>query len=133
MARRPPRDPGQLARDIDLTIELRQIREWGALKEGLAPRFGELFLLAGHFCFSLGLILTLIFALPQENEVVYNIWLLWSVGYILMTIVILEFLLRKFRIVRRVIELNLRRIERLEKLEKRLAAAPAPPPEGAES
>lgn len=113
-------------------MKLREIREWEALREGLEVRFTEFSVLAGVFCFSLALILTLIFALPQENEAAYYTVLLWSVGYILATVVTLEFLIRKFRILRRITELNNRRIERLEKqlaaMEKagrEAAAAPA--------
>jgi uncharacterized membrane protein YbhN (UPF0104 family) len=129
---RAPRDPQRLLREIDTAVKLREIREWEALREGLEVRFTEFSVLAGVFCFSLALILTLIFALPQENEAAYYTVLLWSVGYILATVVTLEFLIRKFRILRRITELNNRRIERLEKqlaaMEKagrEAAAAPA--------
>lgn len=120
---RPPRDPRILARDVDLAIKMREIREWSRLREDLAPRFGELFLLAGLFSFALGLILTLVFALPQEKEAVYFIWLLWGCGFILMLLVVMEFLIRKFRVLRRVVEIQARRIDSLEKRTERLARA----------
>ena len=130
---RAPRDPQRLLREIDTAVKLREIREWEALREGLEVRFTEFSVLAGVFCFSLALILTLIFALPQENEAAYYTVLLWSVGYILATVVTLEFLIRKFRILRRITELNNRRIERLEKqlvaMEKAEREAAAPPAE----
>ena len=130
---RPPRDPQRLLREIDTAVKLREIREWEALREGLEVRFTEFSVLAGVFCFSLALILTLIFALPQENEAAYYTVLLWSVGYILATVVTLEFLIRKFRILRRITELNNRRIERLEKqlaaMEKAEREATAEPAE----
>ena len=130
---RPPRDPKLLVRDIDTAVKLREIREWEALREGLEVRFTEFSVLAGVFCFSLALILTLIFALPQENEAAYYTVLLWSVGYILATVVTMEFLIRKFRILRRITELNNRRIERMEKqlaaMEKAERGATAEPAE----
>lgn len=125
---RAPRDPAQIAREIDATIGVRNIREWANLKDALAVRFGEMCLLAALFVFALGLILTLIFALPQEDEGIYNIWLLWTCGYITITVFAIEFLLRKFRTIRRIIELNLRRAEKMEKqiarLQKALDARP---------
>ncbi len=127
MAKKAPKDPKELTREIDATLRVRSIRELEALKEQLAPRFGEFTLLAGLFTFTLGLILTLVFALPQEKEVVYYIWLLWSVGYLMASVVCIEFLIRKFRVVRRVSEQMLKRIERLEKrqisLQKQLEAS----------
>lgn len=117
---RAPRDPGQIVREIDATIGVRNIREWANLKDALAVRFGEMCLLAALFVFALGLILTLIFALPQEDEGIYNIWLLWTCGYIIITVFAIEFLLRKFRTIRRIIELNLRRAEKMEKQIARL-------------
>lgn len=99
---------------------MREIREWSKLREALQPQFGEMFLLAGLFAFSLGLMLTLIFALPQEKDVEYYIWLFWTCGFIMMLIVAVEFLIRKFRIMRRVIELHLKQLEGLDARETEL-------------
>lgn len=112
---RPPRDPGQLAREVDTTIRIRDIREWAELKDALAVRFVELAIIAGLFCFSLALVLTLVFVLPQENEPLYYFVLLWAAGYILTTVAAIEFLIRKFRAMRRIIELSCRRLDRIER------------------
>lgn len=108
------RNPDTISREIDATIKVRQIREWGNLRAMLAVGYGEMFLFAGLFAFGIGLIVTVIFALPQENPKLYNFMVLWTVGFIGMLIITLEFLIRKFRAVRRALEIQMDRIERLE-------------------
>lgn len=117
---RPPRDPKELAREIDATIRARDVKEWLYLMDAVAPRFGEMILLAGVFFFALGLILTIFFVAPQENDTTYLLWVLWGCGYLFATTFAFEFVIRKFRTLRRMVEIAGRRIERLEKELKRL-------------
>ena len=117
---RPPRDPKEIVRELDATMKARDLREWAKLRGAVAPTVGEMSYLAALFAFVLGLILTLIFVLPQENEGVYLLWVLWGGGTAITAFLTLEFLVRKFRIVRRMVELQARRVERLEKEVQRL-------------
>ncbi len=112
---RQTRDPKQIVRDLETSIRLRDIREWVQLKDALAMGFWEFFLLAGLFSFGIGLVTTLFYIIPDENPALYYFMLLWSAGFLIMTIVSFEFLIRKFRTMRRALELSIRRMERLER------------------
>ena len=111
---RLPRDPQQIAKDFDTAAKLREIREWETLKDALSVRFADVIIIAGLFSFSIALILTLIFVLPQKDEGLYEILLLWVGGWVLMVVITLEYLVRKLRIIRRVAELHHLRLKRLE-------------------
>ncbi len=114
------KDPDKIAKEIDLSIRLSEIREESKLKETLVPRFYDLTLLATLFTFGLGLALTMVFALPQEEDHIYYIWLLWGGGFLIITLICFEYLIRKFRVVRRVLEITLRRLEKLDRENKAL-------------
>lgn len=119
---RKTRDPKVMIRDLETSIRLRDIREWANIKDALSMGFWELFVLAGLFSFGIGVLTTLIYAIPPENEALYYFMLLWCVGFIVMVVLAIEFLIRKYRVMRRALELTFRRLEKLEKA----AAAAAP-------
>lgn len=93
----------QIIQEVEASIRLRDIKEWNDLQESLAPTITEYGIRAVLFTLSLGLILTLIFVLPQENETAYYLWLFWGCGTLLAFLFTLDYMLRKFRVVRRVI------------------------------
>lgn len=110
-----PRDLDQLTREVDASIKVREIREWERLRHGLRAGWKETFLLAGLFAFSIGLAATVIFGLPQENKRLYYFMVLWILGFAVMLTLSIAFLIRKLRVMRRIMELSIRRMERLEK------------------
>jgi hypothetical protein len=119
-----PREPVELIRQVDAQLLARERSEWATLRQGLAFHWYELFLLAGLFAFSIGLVVTIIFGLPADNEPLYFFMVLWSVGWVGMAIVCFEFLLRRYRLLRRAFELVDRRLERLEGQNGRLPPTP---------
>lgn len=109
------RNPEELMREVDARLLARERREWQGLRAELSFHWIEIFLLAAPFAFSIGLVITIIYGIPADNEPLYFFMVLWSVGWIIAVLVVLEFLLRRYRVVRRSIELMDRRMERLEK------------------
>ncbi len=126
---RHTRDPKKIVRDLETSIRLRDIREWVHLKEALSMGFWEFFLLAGLFCFGIGVLTTLVYVIPPENPALYYFMLLWTAGFLIMSIVTFEFLIRKFRTIRRALELSIKRMERLERevFPQERAKDPSPP------
>lgn len=110
-----PRDPEELVREVDARLIAREKREWQGLRANLSFHWMEIFLLAAPFAFSIGLVVTIIYGLPAGNEPLYFFMVLWSVGWIIAVLVVLEFLLRRYRVMRRAIELVDRRLGRMEK------------------
>ena len=110
------RDPDELVREIDARILLGERREWQRIRQELAFHWLEFLLLAGLFAFSIGLVVTLIYGLPAENEPLYFFMVLWSVGWVIVALVAFEFLIRRYRALRRSVELIDRRFERIERI-----------------
>lgn len=108
----------QIIQEVEASIRLRDIKEWNDLQESLAPTITEYGIRAVLFTLSLGLILTLIFVLPQENETAYYLWLFWGCGTLLAFLFTLDYMLRKFRVVRRVIEIQNQCLEVYDKVRK---------------
>jgi hypothetical protein len=108
----------QIIQEVEASIRLRDIKEWNDLQESLAPTFTEYGIRAVLFTLSLGLILTLIFVLPQENETAYYLWLFWGCGTLLAFLFTLDYMLRKFRVMRRVIEIQNQCLEVYDKVRK---------------
>lgn len=110
-----PDDPKEIAQQIDANLAARDALELQKIRAGLGSRVFEFFLLAGLFAFSIGVAVTIIFAIPQDNEALYYficMFLLALLGWVLMA---LEYLIRRHRVLRRLEEMHLRRLERLER------------------
>lgn len=113
-----PRTPEELAREVDATLRAREEKEWARLRAELAGRWYEFFLLAGVFAFSIGVVATIILAIPSDNVALYRFMVFWLLGFVLMIVLTVEFLIRRYRTVRRVAMLLLARLKKMEKEHK---------------
>lgn len=109
------RDPDELVRQLDAHMLARERREWQLLRAQLSFHWSELFIVAGVFAFSLGFVVTMIFGFADENEELHLFMTFWIVGWIASVLIALMFLVRRYRALRRSMELIDRRFERLEK------------------
>ncbi|MCC5877726.1 MAG: hypothetical protein JJU11_16010 [Candidatus Sumerlaeia bacterium] len=120
------RDPDELVRQLDAHMLARERREWQLLRAQLSFHWFELFIVAGVFAFSLGFVATMIFAFSAESEQLHLFMTFWTVGWIATVLIALMFLIRRYRALRRSMELVARRFDRIEKvLEQELKRAPA--------
>lgn len=109
-----PRDPERLLREVDASIRIREIEEWQRLKENVSIQWWESALVALLFISGIGIIVTIAKLIPDVPAILYYFILAWSILWILTLISCVEFLLLKFRALRRmheIIDLRLRRIE----------------------
>ena len=120
----PPlsRDPRKIARDVDAQIAADDVAEWLKVGRGLRFRWYEVLLLSGLFSFGIGVGVTIVWAIPVWNELLYRFMVFWLLGFLVVVVFCFEFLIRRFRALRRFFELNLRRMEKLEQRVKELEA-----------
>lgn len=119
------RDPRKIARDIDAQMAADEVAEWLKVGRTLRFRWFEVLLLSGLFAFGIGVGATIVYAVPVWNELLYRFMVFWLLGFLVVVIFCFEFLIRRFRALRRFYELNLRRVERLEERVKELEAKTA--------
>ncbi len=130
-----PRDPKRLLREVGASIRIRDIEEWGRLREAVEIKWWESALVALLFISGVGILVTISQLIPAKNPLLYKFILAWSVLWILTLITCIEFLVIKFRALRRMSEISdrlmkslledLRGLEaRLEEIEARLGPAP---------
>lgn len=110
-----PRDPDELVRQLDAHLLARERKEWQNLRNQLAFHWFELFLTAGVFAFSIGFVVTMIFGFTTENEELHMFITFWVVGWVAAVLITFLFLIRRYRALRRSVELIDRRFDRLEK------------------
>lgn len=108
------RNPDELARQVDATIRVREDHELARLRGQLGSVWYEFFLLAGIFCFSIGVAVTILWAIPSENETLYRFMVFWLLGFQLFVVLALEYCVRRIRALRRTVEILLTRQRRLE-------------------
>lgn len=118
-----PRDAKHLLREVDATIRIKDIREWHRLRDVVAIKWWESSLLALLFISGIGIIVTVAKLIPNDPRILYYFILGWSVLWILTLISCIEFLILKFRALRRMHEITDRVIRRLESDADRVRAA----------
>ncbi|MCB2156188.1 hypothetical protein KQI84_15025 [bacterium] len=97
----PPRDPKQLLVEMDARIKVRDIREWEKLKHQVSIKWWESGLLLLLFLSGLGILVTIAKLVPRDNGLLYAFILVWFGLFVLAVIACLEFLVLKFRALRR--------------------------------
>ena len=117
----PPasREPNELADQVDASIRTRDEKELAELREAIRPSLSELVLLPVLFAFSLGVVFVIIFGLPRAHEGLYQLNLLWSLGFVFSVVMCLDFLIRRLRVLRRLAESQQRELDRLRKRDPR--------------
>jgi hypothetical protein len=110
----PPRNPDEIARQIDADLAAQEAKELLQLHRQLRLGVVEILILAGLFAFGIGMVATVIMSLPQENEALYRFKLLWILGFLGSVVLALNFLIGKFRVMRRLLIIQERRLTRLE-------------------
>jgi len=110
----PPRDPKKLLVEMDARIKVRDIREWDRLRRQVEVKWWESGLVALLFVSGVGIMFTIGKIIPSDNELLYGFILTWAGLFVLTLIACIEFLLMKFRALRRMQEVSTRHIEEME-------------------
>lgn len=108
------REPEKIVTQIDAALLAREEAEIAALRDQLGTPWYEFFLLAGLFCFAIGVAATIFFTVPDDHEPLYRFMVLWLLGMLIMTLLTMEYLVRRVRALRRFTEILLLRVRRLE-------------------
>ena len=115
MGERPlPHDPQRLLKEVDATIRIKDIQEWHRLREVVAIKWWESALIALLFISGIGIIVTVAELIPSRPSLLYYFILGWSVLWILTLITCVEFLIQKFRALRRMHEITDKLLHRFE-------------------
>lgn len=122
----PTRDPQRIARDIDAQLAASEAAAWARVDRALTFRWYEILLLAALFAFGIPVAVTVVYAIPSDNEALYRFMVFWLLGFLLAVIFCLEFLIRRFRALRRFYELEVRRVAALERRVKQLEGQAGP-------
>ncbi len=111
---RYPRDPERLLREVDATIRIKDIQEWQRLRERVEIQWWESALIALLFISGIGILVTIAMLIPREPAALYYFILAWCALWILTLITCVEFLIQKFRALRRMHEVTDRMLRRIE-------------------
>lgn len=115
-------NPKKLLVEMDARIRVRDIREWEKLKRQVEVKWWESGLIALLFISGVGTIVTLAKILPDDNRLIYEFVLAWCVIFVLALIACIEFLILKFRALRRMHEVTTRQIDNWEETLKAIRA-----------
>ncbi|MBI5155416.1 hypothetical protein HZA57_09280 [Candidatus Poribacteria bacterium] len=113
-ALKPPSDPKALLVEMDARIKVRDIREWERLKRQVEIQWWESGLLALLFISGLGMMVTIAKLVPRDNPLLYGFILTWFGLFVLAVICSIEFLVLKFRALRRMHEETARHQDELQ-------------------
>lgn len=119
MARVPrSHNPKTLLAEMDARIKVRDIREWEKLKHQVEVKWWESGLLALLFISGIGVLVTIANLVPDQNELLHDFILGWCIVFALTLIAAIEFLILKFRALRRMHQMTVRQIDDLNKAMK---------------
>ena len=110
-----PYDPKNLAAEVSAVTKIKDIEEMYELKEKVSIKWWETVLILLLFASGFGFILTVSKLIPISQPFVYWFSLFWIVAIILTLIACIEFLIAKFRALRRLYELHTRILEGMQK------------------
>jgi len=116
----PPRDPKMLLTEVSARIKIKDIKRLYKMRDRIAVKWYESALVALLFVAALTFLVVVVQLLPKPNPIVRDFVIASSVALILIATAILEFLLRKFRAMRALYELQSRMFDELEKEVARL-------------
>ena len=108
------RDPHQLLREVDASIRVKDIQEWQDLRDILMIKWWEPILLILLFISGIGIIVTLFKLVPNSNVLLHRFIVGWCALWILTLVSCIEFLLHKFRALRRMREISDRALHQLQ-------------------
>lgn len=111
---RPPRDPKKLLVEMDARIKVRDIREWDRLRRQVEVTWWESGLLALLFVSGVGILFTIGQLVPSEVGLLYWFVLFWAALFVLALIACVEFLILKFRALRKMHEVTARRLTQMD-------------------
>lgn len=127
-----PYDPKKLEAEVTAVIKIKDIEELYELRERVSVKWWETGLILLLFASGFGFILTVSKLIPISHPLVYWFSLFWVIAIILTLIGCIEFLIAKFRALRRLYGIHTRLIAgiqtELNEIKKRLP--PLPPRQG---
>lgn len=138
MLKKPyPYDPERLETEVSAVIKIKDIEELYRLKDAVSVKWWETGLILLLFCSGFGFILTVSRIIPAENPFIYWFSLFWFAAIVISIIFSLEFLIHKFRALRRLNEIQTRILASMQKelkqLRDRAFSAEKPPSRNAQS
>jgi len=110
-----PYDPKNLEAEVSAVIKIKDIEELYELKERVSIKWWETVLILLLFASGFGFILTVSKLIPISQPFVYWFSLFWGVAIILTLIACIEFLIGKFRALRRLYEIHTHLLEGMQK------------------
>jgi len=110
----PPHDPKKLLIEIDARMKVRDIREWERLKQRVTVQWWESGLMALLFISGCVMVITVANVMDEYNFVLRAFIVGWSTLFILTLIGCIEFLVNKFRALRKMHEETVRHIEKVD-------------------
>ena len=127
-----PRDPKQLEAEVSALTRIKDIEELYQLKDQVSVKWWETGLIVLLFASGFGFILTVSKLITISEPVIYWFSLFWVVAIILTLIGCIEFLIAKFRALRRLYDFQNQILVRMQKdlteLRKRLPEPPRASP-----
>lgn len=112
-----PRSSSGLIKEVDATNRIKDIREIYNLKDTISVKWWETLLVLILFVSGLGFIVSisrLDYLFPPEKSIILKFILFWFMLLVLSLIVTIEFLLNKFRALRKLYEIQTRIIISLQ-------------------
>ena len=123
-----PYDPKRLETEVSAVVKIKDIEELYRLKEQVSVKWWETGLILLLFASGFGFILTVSKLIPVSQPVLYWFSLFWVVAIILTLIGCIEFLIAKFRALRRLYEIHTGILSAMQKelndMKKRVPQAP---------
>lgn len=113
-----PKNPEVLVKEVDATIKIKDIKEIYRLKDIVAIKWWETLLVLILFFSGTGFLFTVLqtdYLFPPDKSIILKFILVWFVILILTIIATIEFLLQKFRALRKLYELQTNLILSLQK------------------
>lgn len=100
--------------EMDARMKVRDIREWENLKRRVELKWWESGLLALLFISAVGALVTVAKLVTVENRLLYGFIIAWCGLFILTLVACVEFLITKFRALRRMHELTSRQLDDIQ-------------------
>ncbi len=107
----PPRNPRKLLAEMDARIKVRDIREWDRLKRQVEVKWWESGLLALLFVSGAAMMVTIAKTVPDDSALLRNFIVAWCGLFVLTLLACIEFLIVKFRALRRMHESTTRTLD----------------------
>lgn len=116
-----PQEAEKLLKEVSARIKIKDIKELYQLRDQVVFKWWETLILLLLFGAGLGFIVTAFFLVPEKNtDIFFNFLTFWVVLLTLTLIATIEFLILKFRALRRLHTLHSRWIEETQKDLKQL-------------